>query len=54
MILKFIIDRGLLNLKIALVVKILIIKLFLFNCKKETLKSSLVKLLKLALIILEL
>ena len=50
----FLFDRGLLNLKIESVVKILIIKLFLFDCKKEIKKSYLVKLLKFDVIILKL
>jgi hypothetical protein len=49
----FLFERGLLNLKVEFVVKILIIKLFLFNCKKEALKSYLVKLLKLAIVIIK-
>jgi hypothetical protein len=39
MILKVIFVRGLLNLKMEYGVKILINKMFLFDCKKETLKS---------------
>ena len=35
MILKFIFVRGLLNCEMESVVKILIIKMFLFDCKKE-------------------
>ena len=50
MILKIIFVRGLLNLKMEFVVKILNIRLYLYDCKKEIKKSCLAKLLKLALI----
>jgi hypothetical protein len=53
-ILKFVFVRGLLNLKIEFVVKILNIRLFLFDCKKEIKKSYLVNLLKFDVIILKL